>query len=185
MEINKLSRPVHLQKAYLIALCLTAQRVLAETTEEGKAPEEKALLDQVLENLTQPAGIASVCVAFAVILGIVFMGMSGGKDSGSKVTLDDLPTRPPKKKQESTKTKEEEEEDEWSDEDVDKDEMYKEMDEVGPFVKTIQGTLEPDSLVKLRKIINKWTYKSFMTRKAELMEERLGYLKTNNMTKYT
>jgi hypothetical protein len=40
MEINKLSRPVHLQKAYLIALCLTAQRVLAETTEEGKAPEE-------------------------------------------------------------------------------------------------------------------------------------------------
>ena len=113
------------------------------------------------------------------------MGMGGGKDSGSKVTLDDLPTRPPKKKQESKKSKEEEEEDEWSDEPVDKDEMYKEMDEVGPFVKTIQGTLEPDSLVKLRKIINKWTYKSFMSRKQELMEERLGYLKSNNMTKYT
>ena len=59
------------------------------------------------------------------------------------------------------------------------------MDEVGPFVKTIQGTLESDSLVKLRKIINKYTYKSFMTRKQELMEERLGYLKSNNMTKYT
>ena len=87
---NQVSRPIHLQKAYLIALCLTAQRVLAETTEEGTAPQEKALLDQVLDSLTQPAGIISLCVAAAVIIGVVVMGMSGG-DSGSKVTLEDLP----------------------------------------------------------------------------------------------
>ena len=49
------NRNINLQKAYLISLCLSAQRVLAETTQEEEAVPAKTLVDQVLDALKEPS----------------------------------------------------------------------------------------------------------------------------------
>lgn len=54
-QLNRLAQPLRMQKAYLISLCLSAQRVLAENTGEQDAVKEKALLDQVLEAVKNPS----------------------------------------------------------------------------------------------------------------------------------
>jgi len=47
MELNRQSvNP----KAYLISLCLCAQRVMAENTGEAEAVDEKEFIEQVLED---------------------------------------------------------------------------------------------------------------------------------------
>ena len=42
MEVNRQIKSFQLKKAYMISLCLSAQRVLAESTGEDAAVEEKA-----------------------------------------------------------------------------------------------------------------------------------------------
>lgn len=51
MELNRQMNSIQLKKAYLISLCLSAKTVLAETTSEGQADEEKTMVNQVLEAL--------------------------------------------------------------------------------------------------------------------------------------
>lgn len=67
---------------------------------------------------------------------------------------------------------------------VDKDAIYKELDENGPFEKTITGALEPSSFVKLRRTIGKHAYLTFVPRKDQMMNERLGHLKAQRMKEY-
>ena len=45
MEVNRQIKSFQLKKAYMISLCLAAQRVVAESTSEEAAVAEKTLLD--------------------------------------------------------------------------------------------------------------------------------------------
>jgi len=45
MEVNRQIKSFQLKKAYMISLCLAAQRVVAESTGEDAAVAEKTLLD--------------------------------------------------------------------------------------------------------------------------------------------
>ena len=45
MEVSRQIKPFQLKKAYMISLCLSAQRVLAESTSEEAAVAEKTLFD--------------------------------------------------------------------------------------------------------------------------------------------
>ena len=38
---------------------------------------------------------------------------------------------------------------------INRDALYKELDQSGGFVKNVDGSLEPDSLIKLRRIATK------------------------------
>lgn len=65
------------------------------------------------------------------------------------------------------------EEEDWEDDEHDSASMYKEIDAQGPWEKSMAGTLEKTAMIKLRKIIGKYAYKSFMDVKEELMQKRL------------
>ena len=194
-----------LQKAYLISLCLCAKRALADTTEEGTAEQEKAFVDQVLESLTQPSAehmntYIGLGLALAIIAGIVFMAIGGGQTDKNqiKVTMDDVKTESKpdpnqakklakkQKKKAEAEVKPKEDED-WSDDDdpADNDAIYKAIDQGGPFVRTDSGTLEPESMLALRKIIIKHAAYAFMTRKEELFQARLGLLKQARWQEYS
>ena len=134
---------------------------------------------------------AGLGLALAVIAGIVYMAL-GKSDEGLKVTLDDVATdeKPKKKgkakavkaKKEAPKPKEEED---WEDEEpLDKDALYEELDKAGPFVKTLQGTLEPKDMVTLKKLIGKYAYMSFKEKKEELMLQRIEFFKQKKMKEY-
>ncbi len=137
---------------------------------------------------------AGLGVALAVIAGIVMMAF-GKSDEGLKVTLDDVATdkkKPDKKKASSTKkaaakksSKKTEQEDDWEDEGpVDKDALYKELDQEGPFTASLQGTLEPKDMIKLKEIVGKHAYIAFKSTKEEMMQERLGYFKKKQFKEY-
>lgn len=102
MELNRQQqRPLHLQKAYLISLCLQAQRVLAENTGAGDAIQQKALLDQVLAAFTEPSAdhlqiYIGIGLLVAVIVGIVMTGLKG--EATQKVTFDDVADAKPRKR---------------------------------------------------------------------------------------
>jgi len=100
MELNRQLNSFQLRKAYLISLCLSAQRVLAEDTGSEEKAAERALLDQVLDALKQPSGEHMqiyVCLglALAIIAGIVYMSFG---EKQIKVTLDDVDDGAPKKR---------------------------------------------------------------------------------------
>ena len=217
MEINRQfssSMSAKLRKAYLISLCLCAEKTLAVTTTAEEAVQEKAFIAQVLESLTKPssehmATYIGLGLALAIVAGIVFIAMgnsAGDKQGQIKVTLDDVKTdskKPtakvdsaaPKKKEDAnakesekkTTTEDGEEEGSWSDEDsdeIDTDNLYKDLDQKGPFLRTVTGTLEPESLLKLRRIIIRYAAKAFMERKEELQTERINHLKRKKYSLY-
>lgn len=174
-----------------MGLCLCAQKVLADieggeqaTGEEVKA--EKALLDQVMEALQDPSAehmqiYMGLGVALAVVAGILYMALSGGKAKEATLTLSELEDAAPsqlKGKKAKTaaakKAKKVEEDDGWEDDEHDSASMLKEIDQVGGFTKTMEGTLEPADMIKLRRIIGKYAYKSFMPVKEEMMNKRLA-----------
>ena len=89
------------------------------------------------------------------------------------------------KKKAGNKPEKAEEDEDWSDEDeIDKDELYKELDQKGPFLRNDSGTLEPESLLKLRRIIIKHAALAFMDRKDELFDERIEFLKRKKYNQY-
>ena len=205
-----------LRKAYLISLCLCAEKTLAVTTTAEEAVQEKAFIAQVLESLTKPssehmATYIGLGLALAIVAGIVFiaMGSSAGDKQGQiKVTLDDVKTdsKKPAKEDSSPKKKEdakekkgedgekktedgdgEDEEGSWSDEEseeIDTDNLYKDLDQKGPFLRTVTGTLEPESLLKLRRIIIRYAALAFSDRKEEFQKERVDLLKRKKFTQY-
>ena len=74
-----------------MGLCLCAQKVLADIEggeqATGEVKAEKALLDQVMEALQEPSAehmqiYMGLGVALAVVAGILFMALKGGKDEG-------------------------------------------------------------------------------------------------------
>lgn len=181
------------------------------TTTEGDAVEEKALLNHVLDALTKPSTehlstYLGLGLALAIIAGLVFtaLGSKNGQNQ-IKVTLDDVKTDSKaaakndniSKKEAQKQAKKDEEKkaavakgdqdaEDWSDddEDFDKDSLFKDLDQKGPFVRTVQGTLEPHSMLKLRKIIIRHAALAFQDRKDELFEERVGHLKNKNYKEY-
>jgi len=52
---------------------------------------------------------------------------------------------------------------------IDLETLQKDLDQAGPFPLTFQGTIKPETFVKLRSVINKHGYKAFMPRKEELL----------------
>ena len=85
MEINRYLGCDKLKKAYLISLCLCAQKTLAETTTVEEAVQEKAFLSQVLDALTKPssehmATYIGLGLALAIVAGIVFIAMGSTKE---------------------------------------------------------------------------------------------------------
>lgn len=173
--------------------------------------EEKALLNHVLDALTKPSTehlstYLGLGLALAIIAGLVFtaLGSKNGQNQ-IKVTLDDVKTDSKaaakndniSKKEAQKQAKKDEEKkaavakgdqdaEDWSDddEDFDKDSLFKDLDQKGPFVRTVQGTLEPHSMLKLRKIIIRHAALAFQDRKDELFEERVGHLKNKNYKEY-
>lgn len=92
---------MRLQKAYLISLCLSAQRVLAENTSEEAAVQEKALLDQVLEAVKNPSAdhmqiYIGLGLLLAVIAAVIMTALKG--DETQKVSLDDFADEKPRKR---------------------------------------------------------------------------------------
>ena len=182
------------------------------TTTEGDAVEEKALLNHVLDALTKPSTehlstYLGLGLALAIIAGLVFtaLGSKNGQNQ-IKVTLDDVKTEPKaaaakkdntSKKESQKQVKKDEEKkaavakgeqdaEDWSDDDdeFDRDALFKDLDQRGPFVRTVQGTLEPHSMLKLRKIIIKHSALAFQERKDELFAERIGHLKNKKYKDY-
>ena len=101
MDLNRLTKPVRLQKAYLISLCLSAQRVLAENTSEEAAVQEKALLDQVLEAVKNPSAdhmqiYIGLGLLLAIIAAVIMTALKG--DETQKVSLDDFADEKPRKR---------------------------------------------------------------------------------------
>ena len=45
---------------------------------------------------------------------------------------------------------------------VDQVGLQKELDTEGPFAKTISGSLEPEAMLKLKRVIGKFSYLAFM-----------------------
>ena len=66
----------------------------------------------------------------------------------------------------------------------DKDALYKEMDQSGGFVKDISGALEPESFLKLRRIIVYQVQAAFKEKRTQFMMERVALLKENRMEEY-
>ena len=145
-----------------------------------------AIKNPAAEHMQIYAGLG---LALAVIAGIVYMAL-GKSDEGLKVTLDDVASdEKPKKKGKAVKAKKEaakpKEEEDWEDEEpLDKDALFEELDKAGPFVKTLQGTLEPKDMVTLKKLIGKYAYISFKEKKEELMLQRIEFFKQKKMKEY-
>jgi len=67
---------------------------------------------------------------------------------------------------------------------IDKDDLYKELDQSGPYKRTNSGTLEREAMVVLKKIITKHTCINFRLRKEELMKKRLKAFKKQNWPEF-
>lgn len=55
--------------------------------------------------------------------------------------------------------------------------MFKEIDSNGPYARTLQGTLEPEAFLKLRKVIVKYGYMAYVPAKEANLAERIQYLR--------
>lgn len=126
-------------------------------------------------------------VAVVIVIGIALMSM--GKDNSQKVNLDDLddPDAKPRKRAKLTRPDgaSVSSSSEGVSNQIDRDALYKELDQSGPFPKTLAGSLEPEAFVQLKGIIGKYAYLAFIPRKEEMMEERLGFLKAKKMKEYS
>ncbi len=107
---------------------------------------------------------AGILIALTVISGIVFLTL-GKKDEGLKVTLDEVADPAKKRSSKSPSKKECEKEGRTR---VKKrygtlirDALFEELDKNGPFVRTLEGTVEPEDTVKLKQIITKHAYITF------------------------
>jgi len=191
------ARSAQLEKAYILALCLQATSVLAEADEDvdvDEATEEKALLAQVMEAILNPSAehlptYVGLSLALSVIAGIVYMAFSKTKDASLKVTLQDMTPATGGQKKRSRRSsnwdadrKKTEELDEakekstmrirsyaWHDF-LDADALYKELDEVGPHLKKATGTLQKTSFIKIKKVLARRTYLTFVKRRDELLD---------------
>ena len=63
--------------------------------------------------------------------------------------------------------------------------MQKELDQSGPFMRTAEGTLDGDSLVRLKNIVLRHSYKAHRSRREELRQERIRLLRAERMQEYT
>ena len=56
---------------------------------------------------------------------------------------------------------------------MDADALYKELDQEGPYLKTAIGTLEKTSFIRIKKVIARRTYLTFVKRRDELLDQRV------------
>ena len=165
-------------------MCLMAKQILAqegeqqeETTQGGEQQQETpspqaTLIDQVLDALKNPgaehiniyAGLGFVVLV--IVLVATQMSKEKEDDPEATLTLGEL-VKDPMQQESDEKAK-----------------YHKDIDANGPYPTEVSGELTPDALVKLRHVICKQAYTKFMPRKHELMEERLGYFKQQDMQNY-
>ena len=67
---------------------------------------------------------------------------------------------------------------------VDEQALEDELESVGPFEFMDDGKLAPEDMLKLKRVICKFSYLSFVDCKQKMMEERIGYLKDEQEHKY-
>ena len=131
----------------------------------------------------------------AIIAAVIMTALKG--EQTQKVTLDDVADEKPRKRaglkrpagaaeqsptspsQSAAST-----EPEWEKCEIDQEGLQKELDTEGPFAKTITGSLEPEAMLKLKRVIGKFSYLAFLDCKEKMMEERIGYLKNNKEKEY-
>ena len=95
MEISRTLGCDKLKKAYLLSLCLCAQKTLAETTTAEEAVQEKAFIGQVLDAITKPSAehmstYLGLGLALAIVAGIVLIALGGSKKENQiKFSLED------------------------------------------------------------------------------------------------
>ena len=95
MEISRTLGCDKLKKAYLLSLCLRAQKTLAETTTAEEAVQEKAFIGQVLDAITKPSAehmstYLGLGLALAIVAGIVLIALGGSKKENQiKFSLED------------------------------------------------------------------------------------------------
>ena len=189
---------IQLKKAYLISLCLSAKTVLAETSSEGQADEEKTMVNQVLEALLQPSAehmqiYLGLGLVLAVISGLVYQSFREGE---MKVTMEDFnDDKPARSKRAKVKRPEGAAEPQlhngpppgmamFNDNGIDYDALHKQLDEQAPWPKTISGSLEPEDALKLMKIIADNAYVTYNPIRQKLINERLNHLQFKREKEY-
>lgn len=171
-------------------------------TEDGQqqaAAVETDLINQVLDALKNPSGdhmqiYVQLGVALVLVAGLVYAGLQAMKPKEQLMfTMADAEGDKPKKRARVKKPQgapqaavasPAKKDDDWEDYDFDKDAMFKELDEAGPFAKKLTGTLEPEAFYKFRQIVMKYTFLAFADRKEELMQNRLTFFKSQRWQEY-
>lgn len=67
---------------------------------------------------------------------------------------------------------------------MDVDAIHQDIDKNGPYPKNLSGSLEPESLVRFKKVIAIHAYLNFMPVKEKMMQERLGHLQAKREKEY-
>lgn len=67
---------------------------------------------------------------------------------------------------------------------IDKDSIYRDLDAAGPWPKTASGSLEPEASVRFRYVIGTQSYRNFIPRKEELMNERFSHINHGREKEY-
>lgn len=62
--------------------------------------------------------------------------------------------------------------------------FHKKLDQLGPFEREQSGILTPEATLKLKRAITEKAYREFANRSDELLQERIGYLKTQKQNEY-
>ena len=120
------------------------------------------------EHLTIYVGVG---LALAIVAAIVVMATGGKKKDSLKLTLDEMPEEKPKRARvkrpdgaaqpAKDKKKAKKEEEDWEDEPFDREALLKDLDATGPYEKSLDGTVSPEDMVRLRKVIGKYSYMAF------------------------
>jgi hypothetical protein len=155
-------------------MCLLAKNVLAQADGEQAEQVNKqlTLVDQVMEALKNPsADHAQIYIALGIVVAAVAFLLSqafkpAAENKDLMFTLDQVVDDPKQSEEKAA------------------DDFYSELSKGKPYKTNLDGTLTDDSLIKLRSLINKRAYSTFVPRKMEMMDERLGFYKSKNMQKY-
>ena len=146
---------------------------------------ETSMPSVIYEALSNPsAKYASVYAAITLVLLTCVVGLRKllGSQTQKSVKLDDIAPEDNTKTKSSTSTSTKVLPTGQS---IDLDRLYQMLDEEGPYERSLSGSVEPASFVKLMRVVNKVTYKAYMPRKEELLQERLSFLRQQKMREYT
>ena len=177
---------------------------IEQVLEDAVAEPEKELKDQVLEAVleaVQNPGAEHMQVYTGMVLVLAIIGFivmtACKKEETVKVSLDDIASDKPARKRAGVKKHKDAAEVakptataaksgsvDWEDCKIDLEGLQQELDTEGPYPKKITGSLEAAAMCKLKRVIGKYAYLSFLQCKEKMMHERIGYLKNKQEKEY-